>query len=291
MEEERNTVYGLIGYPLGHSLSPLMHNTAFEALGVPAVYKLFPLKDDELAGFFADLKEDASPVFGLNVTVPYKEKVLPYIDSLSPFARQIGAVNTIVIRKDRSLVGYNTDGLGFLTHLTEQGVETRKKRVAVLGAGGAARSIISALSIVPERPQAIRLYDIDKGKADQLAGDLRERLGAGHLSCVNSIDDLNIEISDILINATPVGMKDDDPVLVDEDLLHAQLFVYDVIYNPSQTRLLKMAQARGCRVSNGLGMLFYQGVLAFQHWADMELPVEIKDKMWQSLREGIEQSS
>ena len=270
---------GIIGWPVAHSLSPLMHNAAFKALGIEATYTLFPLKEEELEGFFRDLRQEDSLIFGLNVTIPYKEKVIKYLDSLNPYAQKVGAVNTIVISKDRKLKGYNTDGPGFLAHLAELGFPTKDKRVAFLGAGGAARAVLSALCMIPERPSQIKIYDIEHEKAEQLVSDLKEKLDCRIIEAVNSIDDLNIELADLLVNATPVGMKPTDVPLVDEDSLHAGLCVYDLVYNPAQTLLLKMAKDKGAKGSNGLGMLFYQGVLAFQHWADTELPSGVKAKM------------
>lgn len=279
-------LYGIIGDPVSHSLSPLLHNTAFKELGVDAEYKTFPLKEEELKGFFADLKKKDSPIFGLNVTVPYKEKVLPYLDSLSAFAQKVNAVNTIVISKNRSLEGFNTDGPGFLAHLTELGFNTKNKRIAILGAGGTARAIISSLCIMPERPASLRVYNHHQSKADQLIEDLSKRVNANIARSVGSIDDLNIELADLVINTTPIGMKDSDPSLIKEDTLHPNMLVYDVIYKPAETALLKMAQKKGAQTSNGLGMLFYQGVLAFQHWAAIQLEEKIKSKMRQSLNQG-----
>src|SRR3989338_9118446 len=117
-------IYGIIGFPLEHSLSPVMHNAAFTELGVDAEYKLFPLQEEALGDFFADLREKDSPIFGLNVTVPYKEAVIKYLDIISPFAQKVNAVNTIVISSERTLTGFNTDGPGFLTHLAELGFRT-----------------------------------------------------------------------------------------------------------------------------------------------------------------------
>lgn len=281
------TTYGLIGYPLGHSLSPLMHNAAFEALGVEATYELFPLKEDELDAFFHDLKKEDSPIFGLNVTVPYKEKVIKYLDSMSPYAQKVSAVNTIVISEDRKLKGYNTDGPGFLAHLTELKFPTHDKRVALLGAGGAARAVLSALCMIPERPSQIKIFDIEPEKAEHLVVDLKKSMNCDIVEAVSSIDDLNVELADLLINATPVGMKATDIPLLDEEPLHANLCVYDLVYNPAQTVLLKMAKKKGAKTSNGLGMLFYQGVLAFQHWAGVELPENIKTKMKKALNDGL----
>lgn len=281
------TTYGLIGYPLGHSLSPLMHNAAFKALGVEATYELFPLKEDELADFFKDLKTSDSPIFGLNVTIPYKEKVIPFLDTLNPYAKNVSAVNTIVIDEKRKLRGYNTDGPGFLAHLAELGINPKEKRVAILGAGGAARAILSVLCMIPDRASVIKIYDVEEQKAEELVLGLKKNFNVQGVEVVQNIDDLNIELADILINATPIGMKPTDVPLVGEDLLHSDLFVYDLIYNPQETMLLKMAKEKGAKAANGLGMLFYQGVLAFQRWAEIELADEIKIKMRKALEGGL----
>jgi len=145
---------------------------------------------------------------------------------------------------------------------------------------------ISVLCLISERPHSVKIYDIDKEKAKRLVNDLGERIDVSPVTCVNSIDDLNIELADLLVNTTPIGMKDQDPCLVEGELLHKDMFVYDIIYSPAQTKLLKLAESKGAKVSNGLGMLFYQGVLAFQHWADIELSEEIKGLMWASLQQG-----
>lgn len=284
---KHTTTYGLVGYPLGHSLSPLMHNAAFKALGVKATYELFPLKVEELADFFKDLKSKDSPIFGLNITIPYKEKVIPYLDSLNPYAKKVSAVNTIVIDDKRRLCGYNTDGPGFLAHLIELGFDPKDKRVALLGAGGAARAILSVLSMIPERPSTIKVYDVEGPKAIALVEDLKKNFDLTGVETVDSIDDLNIELADLLINATPIGMKAADLPLVSDELLHPDMFVYDLVYNPKETLLLKMAKQKGAKTANGLGMLFYQGVLAFQHWAEIELPDEVKEKMRAALNAGL----
>jgi len=263
-----------------------MHNTAFRALDVLAVYKLFPLKEQEVEPFIAQLRQPDCPIFGLNVTVPYKEKVLPMLDALSPFATKVGAVNTILIDEKRRLIGHNTDGPGFWAHLAELGFQPQGKRVAMLGAGGGARAIISVLCLMEQRAEWIRLYDIDTEKAHRLADDLAQRFDTSMVEVVHSIDDLNIEIADLLINATPIGLKPSDPCLVEEGLLHPNLLVYDLIYNPKETALLKLAKARGASISNGLGMLFYQGVLAFEHWAGHELKPVVREQMRLSLELG-----
>ncbi|MFP4472442.1 MAG: shikimate dehydrogenase [Candidatus Omnitrophota bacterium] len=284
---ESITTYGLIGFPVEHSLSPVMHNTAFRALDVQAEYKLFPLRPEEVEPFVRELKREDSPIFGVNVTVPYKETVIPFLDALSPLAKKIGAVNTIV-RDDENhkLIGHNTDGPGFLAHLAELNVAFAGKQVAVLGAGGASRALISVLCLGEIKPAAIHVYDIDWEKSEALLRDLGGRFDVGRVQVAQSIDDLHIDEAGLLVNATPLGLKSDDPVLVDDSLLHPGLFVYDLIYNPAETPLLKMARKNGCRVSNGLGMLLYQGILAFQHWAKTELSETVKTQMRMSLEIG-----
>lgn len=286
-----SSVYGIIGYPVAHSLSPLMHNAAFKALGVDAVYRLFPLKEEELDKFFDDLHKASSPIFGLNVTVPYKEKAMSYMDSLAPLAQKIGAINTIVIPRDRRLIGYNTDATGFLTHLAELGFKTGGKKIAILGAGGSARAILTTLCMIPERPAAIKIYNRTASRAEELLAELGSRIDMSIVESVMSIDDLNIDLADLLINTTSVGMNENDPPLVEAGLLRPQILVYDLIYNPPETKLLKIARQRGARTANGLEMLFYQGVLALQHWANVELDSDIKKIMREALEKGLAEGS
>lgn len=283
------TLFGIIGYPVEHSLSPLMHNTAFKELGVTASYELFSVKEDKLDNFFHELRDKENPIFGLNVTVPYKERVLDYLDKLAPFAQKVGAVNTIMITKNRELIGYNTDAPGFLAHLSELKFTTTDKRIALLGSGGSARAILATLCMIKERPQSIKIYNRTPSRAKALVDDLGERIDLSIVESVASIDDLNIELADLVINATSLGLKKDDECLIDKELLHSNMLVYDLVYNPMETKLLKLAKEAGAQVSNGLGMLFYQGVLAFQHWANVELDDDVKMKMRQSLEEGARQ--
>lgn len=284
--DAQSAVYGIIGYPVAHSLSPLMHNAAFKELGVDAAYKLFPLKENELDIFFTELRKPASPIFGLNVTVPYKEAVLEYLDNVTPLAQKIRAVNTIVINKERKLLGYNTDAPGFLAHLAELQFNTRDKRIAIMGSGGSARAILAVLCMIPERPDSIKIYNRTPERLDNLLEDLSARIDTSIVEPVKSIDDLDITHADLLINATSLGLKEEDPCLIEEDLIHPDLLVYDLVYNPSVTALLQIAKERGARAANGLGMLYYQGVLAFQHWANVQLDDAVKLKMRQALEKG-----
>ncbi len=286
MVYEPPVLYGIIGNPVAHSLSPCMHNAAFKALGVNAVYKLFPLADDEeLRLFFEDLKEKGNPIFGLNVTVPYKEKAVAYVDTVDPFAEKVGAVNTLVVDHQRKIRGFNTDGPGFLVHLRELGFDPKGKRIAVVGAGGTARAVVSVLSLVKERPQSILIFNRTLSHAKELVEDLSMRMDTGIIRVVRDTGDLNIELADLFINTSSVGMKPEDPRIIDPSLFHSNMLVYDVIYTPAETKFLSDAKARGAKTANGLGMLFYQGVLAFQHWADVEIDDRVKRIMRKALEE------
>jgi len=265
----------------------LMHNAAFKALKLNAVYKPFPIEEDELQLFIEDLKENDNPIFGLNVTIPYKEKILQFMDGANVFAEKVGAINTIVINRSRKLFGYNTDGPGFLAHLKESGFSPEGKRIAILGAGGTTRAILSSLTLFDERPESIRLYNRTLSTAKELVEDLSCRLDMSLVEVVPTIDDLNIELADCLINTTSVGLKPTDECLVDPEMLHKGLFVYDVIYNPKQTKLLKLAKEKGAKTANGLGMLYYQGVLSLQHWANAELDDKVKSAMRRALDNGV----
>jgi len=287
--DTNKTLFGIIGYPVEHSLSPLMHNAAFEELGVAASYELFSVKEDELDNFFEELRNKENPIFGLNVTVPYKERVLEYVDTLAPFAQKVGAVNTIIITKERKLIGHNTDAPGFLAHLNELNFTTTDKRIALLGSGGSARAILATLCMIKERPQSIKIYNRTPSRTEKLIDDLGERIDLSIVKSVMSVDDLNIELADLVINATSLGLNKDDACLVNKELFHSDMLVYDLIYNPMETTLLKIAGEAGAQVSNGLGMLYYQGVLAFQHWANIQLDDDIKIKMRKCLEEGARQ--
>jgi len=284
MTFEPPAIYGIIGNPVEHSLSPVMHNAAFKALKVNAVYKLFPLADtQELKLFMEDLKEADNPIFGLNVTVPYKQDILPYLDSIDPYADKIGAVNTLVIDHERKIRGFNTDGPGFLSHLTELNFDPSAKRVAILGAGGTTRAIISSLCLLPKGPERITLYNRTRSNAEVLVEDMGRKINTGIVTVVDHPEDLNIELADLLINTTKAGMNDHDPLLIDPASLHNGMLVYDVIYSPFETKLLKEARLKNAQTANGLGMLFFQGVLAFWHWSEVELDGSIKKIMRKSL--------
>nr|MBP7215955.1 shikimate dehydrogenase [Candidatus Omnitrophota bacterium] len=259
-----------------------MHNSAFRALKINARYVLFEKRPDEVEQFLKQLAKRG--IKGLNVTFPYKEKVFTLLGKrVSPSARVIGAVNTITVAKNGSLRGYNTDCLGFAKHLKQ--LKVKPKKVALIGAGGAAKAVCFALATsgTPE----ITIYDIDRFKSLSLVKHFRHIFVNTHFLAVGQADDLALAKKDLLVNASPVGMHEQDPCLVSPDALHQGLFVYDLIYNPTETKLLTLAQARGLSCANGLGMLLHQGAEAFSIWMKpKKAPVEVMRK---ALEEALKQ--
>lgn len=184
----------------------------------------------------------------------------------------IGAVNTVVIESSGRLKGFNTDYPGFSRHLKELKVKPRK--VALIGAGGAAKAVCFVLANT-YKVEEICVYDIDSYKSLGLASRFKDTFGQTKFSVVARIDEFNLLDKDLLVNASPVGVRPDDSCLVESKAMHKNLFVYDLIYNPAETKLLAQARQAGCRYSNGLGMLLYQGVLAFGHFTGKNAPIEI----------------
>ncbi|MBD3263748.1 MAG: shikimate dehydrogenase [Candidatus Omnitrophica bacterium] len=263
--------YGLLGYPLRHSLSPKMHNRVFKELGIPATYELFEIKPPDLSNFLKSLR--SGNIHGFNVTIPYKQKILEYVapDEESLAIRDIGAVNT-VINSNGILKGFNTDYIGFGMHLKDLGINPQGKRVALLGAGGGARAV--TYSLISSRVSSISVFDIDPSRVDSLI-EMAKKIDINFaISRADDIENLDIKNKDLLVNATPVGLKKEDPCLIKDEVLNKDQFVYDLIYNPPETRLLKLAKEKGTRVSNGLGMLIYQGARAFKYFTDTKVSIE-----------------
>lgn len=273
-KDSPSKIYGLLGYPARHSFSPAMHNAAFKALGINADYRIFEVKPEELDYFLAHL--DENNILGLNVTLPYKERVLDFVtlDPGSAHLRAIKAVNTITnqggVRK-----GFNTDIPGFTRHLKEN-MEAKNKKAAILGAGGAARAACYALAA--SLAAGISVFDIDKEKSENIVRTIKSLFPEFKISSAEGIEELDIKGKDLLVNATPVGLKEADPCIIKENMLHKGLFVYDLIYNPRRTKLIALAEKAGCRTANGLGMLLYQGMLAFEIWTGRSAPREVMEK-------------
>lgn len=267
-------VFALFGDPVEHSLSPLMHNRAFAALGLDCCYVPFRVGCEELAAAVAGMR--VLGLGGVNVTIPHKERIMSYLDEVDREAALIGAVNTVVNR-DGHLCGYNTDAAGFLSSLSQEaGFDPAGKSAVILGAGGAARASSFALALGDAA--CLSIFNRDAARAEVLAGDLAEATGcsvkAGALED-SSLDEALAE-AELLVNATPVGMhpryRHQSPL--SREKLHPGLLVCDLVYNPSRTKLLEDAAAVGCRVLGGMGMLVYQGAEAFQLWTGVKAPVE-----------------
>jgi shikimate dehydrogenase len=254
-------IFGVLGFPVKHSFSPAMHNAAFRHLKIKASYKKFEVSPENLSIFLRSLAD--KNIFGLNVTIPHKERILNYLTGYkSSAADEIGAVNTVLVDKGLRLKGYNTDYLGFSRHLSE--LKLRPKRIAVIGAGGAAKAVCFALA--KKGAQEISIYDIDRYKSISLMQRFQDGFPECRLIAVDRIEGLVLKDKDLLVNASPVGMNPHDLCLITLAMLPQGIFVYDLIYNPAQTRLLQLASQKGLKYANGLGMLLYQGVESFNLW-------------------------
>jgi shikimate dehydrogenase len=249
-------VYGIVGYPVEHSLSPVFQNRAFEYMGLRAVYVPFPVKAQELEVAIAGLR--ALGVEGINITIPHKEKALELMDEVSEDARLIGAVNTVSF-SDR-VVGYNTDWLGFKRSL-EEVIEPSGKRALVLGAGGSSRAVVYALTRMGVNTV---IWNRTPSKARKLAEEFGLELTDRPENVIGEVD--------IVVNTTSVGLFQDDTELFDYSLLRPEHTVVDIIYR--DTPLVKRAKEMGATAINGFPMLLYQGIESFKIWTGCEPPVE-----------------
>jgi shikimate dehydrogenase len=257
----------VIGHPIGHTLSPAMHNAAFQALGLDWAYLAFDVEPSGLADALAGVR--ALGVAGLSVTIPHKEAVASAVDKLSPLAAALGAVNTVVREPGAVLRGENTDGPGFLRALRDdEGFDPANKRCLVLGAGGAARAVVKALTDAGATEIVVVNRTRERAEALlSLAGD------CGRVGVAAEAGE-----ADLVVNATPVGMAGtgtDDQLPVDPAHLGTGQLVVDLVPNPAITRLVDEARARGAMAVNGLGMLVHQAALAFRLWTGEEPPVAV----------------
>jgi shikimate dehydrogenase len=262
---------GLIGYPVGHSLSPALHAAALAALGVAGEYRALSVPPGELPTAVRGLH--AAGYRGVNVTVPHKQAVLALLDAVTADAREIGAVNTIVVAPDGRLLGANTDWSGFAADLDELGLSVRGRRVAVLGAGGAARAVVYALARAGAR---VAVYSRDVTRAQSLVGGLRAALGGAELSAHALGDLAGVDAFDLVVNATSAGMAPQTDVSPwPEGLPYPRsAALYDLVYAPAVTRLMEQADAAGAPAYNGLGMLVQQAARSSELWTGRTPPLE-----------------
>jgi len=271
---------GLLGNPLGHSFSPAMHNKAFETLGLNYFYLPIEVTEEDLPTVAAGIAK--MNFAGYNVTIPHKIRIMDCLDALDPLARAIGAVNTVVLESGRA-TGYNTDGEGFVRSLeAESGMAVEGKCHFILGCGGAARAI--AMTLAFKGAPKIFLCNRTEQKAHDLAAEINARVSpCGEVVPMESVRIADaLRQADVMINTTSVGMHpraDRCPLVA--DLIPAGLVVSDIVYNPAQTKLLQMAEAKGCQTIPGLGMLVYQGAEGFRRWTGEEPPIGV---MFDSIR-------
>ncbi|MFW9937713.1 MAG: shikimate dehydrogenase [Candidatus Thorarchaeota archaeon] len=255
----------IIGHPVEHSMSPVMHNAVLQDLGLNLVYIAFDVKPNQLKEAVEGLK--ALEIIGFNVTIPYKENIIKYLDKIDSLAKRIGAINTVK-NENGYLIGKNTDALGVKKVLLDAGFKIQGKNIIILGAGGAAKAIsyISA-----EEANKIVIANRTEKRAIELVKNIKQNLDTNAEAKRFSENIIREELknADILINATPIGMYPNvNQSPIPKEVLHPELFVFDVIYNPLETQLLKNAKDIGCKTLSGLEMLVNQGILAFEWWTN-----------------------
>ncbi len=266
----------LIGDPVEHSFSPLIHNAGFNALGINFVYVAYLVKDLEHA--IKGIR--ALNIRGASITIPHKVKAISYVDKLDDLAQKIGSINTIVNQKGK-LIGYNNDGMGALKALQDRTIDLKGKSVLVLGSGGVARAITFSL-VMRGEVKRLHILGIIKEEMNILIEDLRKTGGSDVQGTLLREDILQktLSMSDILINCTPIGMypkTKESPV--PSSFLRPGLLVFDVVYNPPQTTLLKDAQKAGCRTISGLEMFINQAIVQFELWTGEKAPVDAMKKV------------
>ena len=265
-------IVGLIGHPVEHSFSPPMHNAAFDALGMDYAYVAFDVNPNDLSSAIEGAK--SLNIKGFNVTIPHKIEVMKHLDELDDVARLIGAVNTIDFE---SMKGYNTDGIGAIRAI-EEVTKVKGKDVIVAGAGGASRAISFYLAKFGASSITILNRNTERAQnlaSDVSASDLIADVSAGPIS---EIDNL-LEDTDILVDTTPLGMDphiDDEPIVRRENM-HEDLVVFDAVYNPNETVLLREAIEAGAKPVYGIKMLLYQGAESFRIWTGRDAPVDVME--------------
>lgn len=264
---------GIVGHPLAHTVSPAMHNAAFAQLGLNWVYIPIHIAPSD---FHATVEYLCRLGFiGFNVTMPYKEDVLIHLDEVASYAQIAGAVNTVQC-VDGRLIGYNTDGRGFMAALEKDaGLDPKGERAVVLGAGGVACAIVLSLALAGAK--SIVIVNRTPERAERLAERVGQRFGACEISVVSPFEDLTgaLKGAKLLVNATPVGMAEHPGTPIDQKSISKDMVVFDTIYDPEETELLAGARAAGAKALNGLGMLVYQAASALEIWTERQPPVEL----------------
>ena len=277
---------GIIGNPLGHSLSPLMHGAAVQAENWPYRYEKWELLPDELAGLTESVRGSGSEVLGFNVTIPYKEKILPFLDGLEETCRILGAVNTVKWEAGQ-LIGYNTDGLGLLESLNRHGVPYSGRSILLIGSGGAARGIAVTLALRGAGRIDFVAADLNQG---MILKDQISTLGLpSEVYPYEGLKGMDVSPYDVIIQATPVGMKGvEGEIPFPYEALKLRQAVVDIVYNPLETVFRKECWKRGVETISGIEMLIYQGYHSMRIWTGLEEDTELMLEIGRRYLEGRE---
>ncbi|MEM7129837.1 MAG: shikimate dehydrogenase [Chloroflexota bacterium] len=274
----KTQIVGLIGYPVTHSISPPMHGAAFAKLGLDWSYIPLPVPTEppgRLGEAVHGLR--ALGLRGCNITVPHKQAVIPFLDSVSTVVQAIGAVNTIRVEEDGTFYGDNTDAPGFIRDLSDHGTDPKGMHAVILGAGGSARAVVFGLA--EAGCKSITILNRTLSKADDLAATMQPFFQNCTISAGDSPGDIrsSAEQADLIVNCTSLGMTPNiDTTPWDESVsFRPDQVAYDLVYNPRQTRFLRMAKEAGAKAINGLGMLVWQGAISFEIWTGKEAPIEV----------------
>ena len=283
--DNETKLYGLLGKSLSHSISPSLHNNGFRDLDLNAIYLMLETKGQDLEEYVQSLKNLGFG--GWNVTIPYKEEIIPYLNGFSSLARDAGAVNTVLNRKGR-LTGYNTDVIGFQRQVEESGFKVKNKTAAVIGAGGAARAVIAAL--IQLELEDIIIINRTVENAEKLTKLFKEDNPKKNIDFCSLEEKEYAEVlkkAEVVVDTTPVGMYSSDikeEIVINPDYLNEDQLVIDLVYNPLKTEILKEAEKRGAQIGNGLPTLIYQAEASFKLWTQ-EMPN--KDKWYQIAENAV----
>lgn len=280
MSEKEIKIAGVVGDPISHSLSPKLHGYWLKKYGIKGDYSAFHISANELSSFIHQLKSNG--ISGVNITVPHKENILKFVDIVDDVAARIGAVNTVYFNKKGKLVGTNTDGYGFLTHLKQSiiGWDSKKGPAVIIGAGGAARAIL--ISLLDDGAPEIRITNRTFSRAEALAAEI----GDERIKVIPwEKREKALKGARLLVNVTTLGMRGQPILDLALDQLPKEAVVYDIVYNPLQTTLLKKAKERGNITVDGLGMLLHQAVPGFQAWFGIR--PEVDNELKQILLKAI----
>jgi shikimate dehydrogenase len=274
MISAKSRLCAVIGDPVEHSMSPQIHNSAFQACGINMVYVAFHVVRGDIGRALEGVR--SLGIRGLSVTIPHKVDIIPYLDEVDEVSRHVGSVNTVVNEGDR-LVGYSTDGPGALRALSAEGADTTGRRILLLGSGGAARAVAFSLS-TSAAPTELRILGIEKEELEQLGTDLSDKTQIEPITQSLTAENLEAAMAEteVVIQATPIGMTPQvDQTLIPSHLIKENQVIFDIVYTPLETRLIQDAKAAGALTVLGLGMFVHQAAIQFELWTGRDAPIEL----------------